>query len=202
MQPPLLKLVSIDAQHYCVSAERPLRLGQLITFLPSQTVGTVTSLVEDKNCYLVSTTNAPVMTDTQLVFTSWWKLKQPPASNRLVGSKFFEPATAGQQSIFRATANNLPAQHVAGSLGWDLWYRPDSKHPWLHILCGHDVQRGECLHREAEAQWPLGQYLFKAAAFYQTNLIPLSRHQFQFELLEPNYTLDFSFQFDFAVLIS
>jgi hypothetical protein len=202
MQPPLLKLVSIDAQHYCVSADRPLRIGQLITFLPSETIGAVTSLVPDKNCYLVSTPTPPVTADTQLVFTNWWKLKQPASSARLVASKFFEPAEPVAAGIFKATAQNLPKQHVAGSLGWDLWYRPDSKHPWLHILRGHDADSGQCLHIETGGKWPVGHYLFKASAFYQTNLIPLARQQFQFELAEPTLTLDFTFQFDLSALIS
>ena len=194
---PNLTISKTTPQGYIVTASSPLRIGQLLEFHPSAIIRTVLTALDDRQ-YLVTTASSSPQ-DTQVNFKQWWSYKQPPSSARTVGSQFFEYSSSN--ATFKAKTVRLPKGHVAGSLGWDLWYRPDAEHPWLHVLKGNDADKsGEVAHTELNALWPAGVWLFKATCFYKTNLVPISSVEVPFELSSSNSDISFTYQLNHAVL--
>lgn len=201
---PNLTLLAANDTTYTVNTDEPLNAGQLLIFWPSQTIGSVGSRVELTTNYIVNVATAD-LADTSVDLYRWWQLKEPSSAVRTVGRNFFAPPNLSEDGVeldatLLATATSLPKDHTAGSLGWDLWYRPDSKHPWLHILKGNDrYAPGVCAFTQLGASWPAGLWLFKAAAFYTTNLVPLATTEvaFNYPLLTSSFKFNFTFNHNY-----
>jgi hypothetical protein len=166
----MLTITSRTEDKVYISSPKPLATGTLVEFLPSKQRGAVGNYLGNK-IYEVS---AKVdRSDRTANVVDWWSLKQPPSFSQSAPLQFFETSdTAANLDI---TIRNLPSDHRAGSLGWDLWYSPDREHPWFRIAAGNDLTNpGNARGSIERASWPSGLWLFRAKAFYKTNLVPVS----------------------------
>jgi hypothetical protein len=189
-----ITLLTSDSIAYTVRSNQPLQAGQLLLFLPSNTVGSVLNRLPDTDTYLVATDTPPDKLDRLVTFYSWWKQQQPNSSARLVAVEFFSKGLDNSPAILKASPYSLPTDAQPGSLGWDFWYKLDPSQPWLHILKGNDLTESGCFFTQPSAQWPSGFWLFKATLFYKTNLIPLARGQHYFETTKPCSSFNFKFK--------
>jgi hypothetical protein len=164
-------------------ASSPLKAGTLVEFLPSGVRASVGRYLGQRT-YEVK---VAIGNDDAVRLADWWRLKQPESFKLMAPLQFFE---SGNGATLDITTNVLPTNHIAGSLGWDLWYRPDNLHPWFEVAAGNDLEvRGKAIGKIDDAAWPAGLWLFKATAFYKTNLVPVSNAQFSWELKEVTETI-------------
>jgi len=195
-----IAIVKIQSEGYIISTDVPVRLGQSFRFFPSQITGTAITKLSDTDTKYFVTAATTDLTDTAVSQNIWWRPTQPLSSARCVGRNFFTPSD--DDCAFLATCTTIPTAHHAGSLGWDLWYAPDSRHPWLHILKGNDLyDRGRCSYTELGSTWPLGNWLFRATMFYQTNLVPVSASAHNFQILTKTDSINFNFNCEFDALL-
>jgi hypothetical protein len=165
---------------YLVQADQPLRLGQLVTFLPSNSTGYVAGYARNKRYQVL--TPAPA-TDTSVEQQAWWTQRQEPTAALCLSPNFFIPSTSPAQLAVQTSTSKA---QEPGSLGWDLWFRPEHTIPWVHVLKGNDLDHpGQSLHSQPNASWPKGHYLYRATQFYKTSLVPLGTVSHQWTLTTP-----------------
>lgn len=174
-------IISDIGKEYTVKSDKPLRVGQILQFMPSGNKGRVNYYNKNQTYVISSEEVAP--TDTSVEFYKWWNLQEPSSAMCLFGLIFFKPSE--EEAVFKAELSPTFSTS-AGSIGWDLWFKTDSQLAWAHLLKGNDLQeQNVCEFKQPGAMWPRGTYLFKATLFYRTSLLPMSKVEYEWKVLSP-----------------